>query len=83
MSADGQLRAAPLILDYEPLTCALVEAGQVIRVGTPRLARINISVPGFLASRDLPPIQLPAQRAFPAIVVLTEEAGSLHSSLED
>ena len=38
MSADGQLRATPLILDYVPLTRALVEAGQAIRVGSPRLA---------------------------------------------
>ena len=60
VSADGQLRAAPLILDYKPLTRALVEAGQAIRAGTPRLARIDVSIPGFLASRDLPPIQLPA-----------------------
>ena len=83
ISADGQLRAVPLILDYEPLTHALVEAGQAIRAGSPRLARIDVSVPGFLASRDLPPIQLPAQRAFPAVVVPKEEAGSSHSSLED
>ena len=38
VSADGQLWAAPLILDYEPLTRALVEAGQAIRAGSPRLA---------------------------------------------
>ena len=38
VSADGQLRAAPLILDYEPLTRALVEAGQAIRASSPRLA---------------------------------------------
>ena len=83
VSADGQLRAAPLFLDYEPLTRALVDAGQAIRAGSPRLARIIVSIPGFLASRDLPPVQLPAQRAFPAVVVLVEEAGSSHLSLED
>ena len=66
-----------------PLTRALVEPGQAIRAGSPRLARIDVSIPGFLASRDLPPVQLPAQRAFPAIVVPAEEAGSSHSSLED
>ena len=75
--------AAPLILDYEPLTRALVEVGQAIRAGSPRLARIDVSIPGFLASRDLPPVQLLAQRALPAAVVLGEEAGSSHSSLED
>ena len=83
VSADGQLRSAPLILDYVPLTRALVEPGQAIRAGSPLLARIDVSVPGFLASRDLPPVQLPAQRAFPAVVIPKEEAGSSHSSLED
>ena len=56
VSADGQLRAAPLILDYMPFTHALVEPGQAIRAGSPRLARIDVSIPGFLASRDLPPV---------------------------
>ena len=83
VSVEGQLRAAPLILDYEPLTRALVEAGQAIKASSPRLARIDVSVPGFLASRDLPPVQLPAQRAFPVVVFPAEEAGSSHSSLED
>ena len=83
VSADGQLRAAPLILDYVPLTRALVEPSQAIRAGSPRLARIDVSVPGFLASRDLPPVQLPSQRAFPAVVIPEEEAGSSHLSLED
>ena len=83
VSADGQLRAAPLILDYEPLSRALVDAGQAIRAGSPRLARIDVSIPGFLASSDLPPVQLPAQHALPAAVVPGEEAGSSHSSLED
>ena len=56
VSADGQLRAAPLILDYVPLSRALVDAGQAIRAGSPRLARIDVSISGFLALRDLPPV---------------------------
>ena len=56
VSEDGQLRAAPLILDYQPLSHALVDAGQAIRAGSPRLARIDVSIPGFLAQRDLPPV---------------------------
>jgi len=83
VSEDRQLRAAPLILDYEPLSCALVDAGQAIRAGSPRLARIDVSIPGFLAQRDLPPIQLPAQCALPAAVVPGKGANSSHSSLED
>ena len=83
VSADGQLRSAPLILDYVPLSRSVVDAGQAIRAGSPRLARIDVSIPGFLASRDLPPVQLPAQPALPAAVVPVEEVGSSQSSLED
>ncbi|XP_050259322.1 actin cytoskeleton-regulatory complex protein PAN1-like [Quercus robur] len=83
VSEDEQLRSAPLILDYTPLTRAQVEAGQAIRAGSPRLARIDVSIPGFLADTDLPPIQLPPQRVFPPVVIPEEEAGSSHSSLED
>ena len=83
VSADGQLRAVPLILDYIPLSRSLVDAGQAIRASIPRLARIDVSIQGFLASRDLPPVQLPAQHVFPAKVVPEEEAGSSQSSLED
>ena len=70
-------------MDYIPLTRSLVDLGQAIRAGSPSLARIDVSIPGFLASRDLPPIQLPPQRAFPAVVIPEEEAGSSHSSLEE
>ena len=60
VSEDGQLRSAPLILDFVPLTRSLVDVGQAIRAGSPRLAHIDVSIPGFLASTDLPPVQLPA-----------------------
>ena len=83
MSADGQLWSASLILDYVPLSRSVVDAGQAIRAGSPKLARINVSIPGFLASRDLPPVQLLARRVLPAAVVPVEEASSLQSSLED
>ena len=83
VSEDGQLRSAPLILDYVPLTRSLVDAGQAIRASNPRLARIDVSIPGFLTSTDLPPIQLPPQGAFPTVVIPEEEAGSSHSSLEE
>ena len=70
-------------MDYVPLTRSLVDPGQAIRAGNPRLARIDVSISGFLASTDLPPIQLPPQRAFPAVVIPKEEAGSSYSSLEE
>ena len=59
VSEDRQLQATHLILDYEPLSRAFVDVGQAIRAGSPRLARIDVSKPGFLAWRDLPPIQPP------------------------
>ena len=83
VSEGGQLHAAPLILDYKPLSRALVDAGQAIRAGSPRLAHIDVSIPSFLARRDLPPVQLPAQRVIPEVVVPGEGADSSHSSLED
>ena len=59
MSEDGQLRAAHLILDYEPLSHTFQDIGQAIRAGSSRLARIDVSKPGFLARKDLPPVVLP------------------------
>ena len=82
MSEDGQLHAAPLILDYEPLSRTLMDTGQAIKAGSPRLARIDISTPGFLARRDLPPVQLPVQRILLEVVVPGEGVYSSHSSLE-
>ena len=58
VSEDGQLRVAPLILDYEPLSCIFQDVGQAIRAESPRLALIDVSKPGFLARRDLPPVTL-------------------------
>ena len=83
VSEDGHLRSAPLILDYVPLTRSLVDPGQAIRADSPLLARIDVSIPGFLASTNLPPIQLPPQCTFPAVVIPEKEAGSSHSSLEE
>ena len=59
MNEDGQLCAAHLILGYQPLSCAFQDIGQVIRAGSPRLARIDVSKPKFLARQDLKPVVLP------------------------
>ena len=56
ISEDGQLRAAHLILDYEPLSRIFQDAGQALKAGNSRLARIDISKLRFLARRDLPPV---------------------------
>ena len=82
VSEDGQLRAAHLILDYEPLSHAFVDMGQAIRARSPRLTRIDVSKPGFLARRDLPPVQLPPQRVLQEVAALGEGVDSSHSSLE-
>ena len=59
VSEDGQLQAALLILDYEPLSRIFQDVGQAIKVGNSRLAQIDISKLGFLAWRDLPPVTRP------------------------
>ena len=49
VSEDRQLRVVHLILDFEPLSNTFQEVGHAIRAGDPRLARIDVLVPGFLA----------------------------------
>ena len=56
MNDDGQLRAVHLILDYEPLSRVFLDVGNSIRANDYRLARIDVSWPGFLAPHDLPPV---------------------------
>ena len=69
MSEDRQLQAAHLILGYKPLSRIYQDVGQALRAGNPRLARIDVSKPGLLARRDLPPVVLPAQLNLPQFVV--------------
>ena len=49
MSEDRQLRAVHLILDFESISDNFQEGCHAIKAGDPRLRRIDISVPGFLA----------------------------------
>ena len=62
VTEDEQLRAAHLVLGYQPLSRSFQTIGHAIRAGSPRLARIDVSKTGFLAQRDLPPIVLPGVR---------------------
>ena len=71
-----------MILDYEPLLRIFQNAGQAIRAGDLRLARIGVSMPGFLAPRDLPPVELPPQCSPREVATLREETASSHLSLE-
>ena len=49
ISEDRKLRVVHLILDYEPLSNIFQDAGQARRAGDPKLACIDVSMPGFLA----------------------------------
>ena len=61
VSKDCQLRAVYLILDFEPISKVFQEIGHAIRAGDPRIHRIDVSNPDFLAREDRPPIRLPVQ----------------------
>ena len=82
ISKDRQLRAVHLILDYEPLSHIFQDAGQVIRASDPRLARIDVSKPEFLARRNLLLVELSIQRVLQEVAVLREETTATHLSLE-
>ena len=56
---DGQLRAAHLILDYEPISRTFLDVSNSIRANDYRLVRIDVSQPDFLAPHDLPPVDHP------------------------
>ena len=95
VSEDRQLRATHLILGYEPLSRIYQDAGQALRASNPRLARIDVSKPGFLARQDLPPVVLLVQlnplqfvvplQQVPLVVVPVAEGvtSSSHLSLEE
>ena len=59
-----------------------MDIGQAIRAGDLRLARIDVSKLGFLAQRDLPPVELPLQRMPQKVAVLRKETASVQLSLE-
>ena len=63
------MRAVHLILDFEPISRVFQEIGHTIRVGDPRINRINVSKPDFLAQENLPPIRLPVQQISPPLII--------------
>ena len=69
MSKDCQLRAVHLILDFEPISRVFQEIGHAIRAGDPRINRIDVSKPDFLAREDLPPVRLPIQQIPPSLII--------------
>ena len=93
MNEDGQLRAAHLILNYEPISRTFLDIGNSIRANDYRLARIDVSRPGFLAPHDLPPADHPILQGIPLAAqplqqvpfgqAVAEEGISSSSSLEE
>ena len=67
MNSDGQFRVVHLILDFEPISRSFLDVGNSIRADDYRLARINVSQPGFLAPYDLPPVDHPIPQGIPFI----------------
>ena len=82
VSEDGQLRTAHLILDYETLSHIFQNVDQAIRARSSRLAWIDVSKPGFLARRDLPPVVLLSQYAPQQVATIREELASSRHSLD-
>ena len=90
---DGQLRAAHLILDYEPLLRSFLDVGNAIRANDYHLARIDVSQPHFLAPHDLPPVDRPILQGIPLAAqplqqvifgqVVAEEGTASSFSLEE
>ena len=70
---DGQLRAVHLILDLEPISRSFLDVGNSIRIDDYRLARIDVSWPGFLAPYDLPPVDHPIPQGIPFAAQLLQQ----------
>ena len=93
MNDDRQLRAVHLILDYEPISRTFLDVGNSIRANDYRLARIDVSWPGFLAPHDLPAVDHPISQGIPFPVqplqqvplgqAIVEEGAASSSSFEE
>ena len=82
VSEDRQLRAIHLILDFKPLSNKFQDVSHAIRVSDPRLARIDVSMPGFLAREDIVPVELPPCCSPREAAILREEIDLSRLSLE-
>ena len=63
------MRAVHLILDFEPISRVFQEIGHAIRARNPRINRIDVSKPDFLAREDLPFVKLPVQQIPPPLII--------------
>ena len=69
VSEDGQLRVVHLIMEFDPISKIFQEVEHTIRMGDPRLARIDVLRPDFLTRDDLPLVVLPIWQNPPLLVV--------------
>ena len=63
------MRVVHLILDFELISKVFQEIRYAIRAGDPRINRIDVSKPDFLAREDLPPVRLPIHQIPPLLVI--------------
>ena len=56
-------------MDFEPISRVFQEIGHTTRAGDPKIHRIDVSKPTFLAHKDLPPVRLPVQQIPPQLVI--------------
>ena len=76
--ADGQLRAAHLILGYMPISCVFQAPRCVIRAKDPRLHLISVAYEGFMVLEGIPlPKHTPSIKS---LLVATLSAGVSSSS---
>ena len=80
--ADGQLRAAHLILGYKPISCAFQALRCVIRAKNPRLHRISDAYEGFVVLDGVPlPRNSPLTQPIP-VAILSAGVPSLSPILQ-
>ena len=69
--ADGQLRAAHLILGYTPISCVFQAPRCVIRAKDPQLHRISVAYKGFVVPEGIPlPRHTPLTQPLPVTTLL-------------
>ena len=75
--SDGQLRAAHLILGYNPILCAFQAPSCVIRAKDPRLCRISVAYEGFVVPQGIPlPRYSPLAEPLPVATLAAEATSS-------
>ena len=75
--SDGQLRAAHLILGYNPISRAFQAPSCVIRAKDPRLCRISVAYEGFLVPQGIPlPKYSPLTKPLPVASLATAATSS-------